>query len=100
MAAFTTVAARQLAQLTGMAVDIVQESPWQDAWRPPDCQCFALCETGELMKLFSHLPILVYNDSSPFNGYPYGCWFWPLPGSGIFINIGKSLRAQGTGHAV
>ena len=243
-------------QLTGMALDIVQESPWQDAWRPPDCQCFALCETGELMKLFSHLPLLVYNDSSPwfgyltrvyrtavplpfnlrnlimfypgllptnthrcetnpwskhgnasqlpqcadqncsswlrqtseanadmryrpgwaagsahiwtpipnffdetkhgtsademvrsgaersrlrlsgrnlfaglqsvrnrtfyandswvevmrvestvtpegnFHGYPYGCWFWPMPGSGIFINIGKSLRAQGTGHAV
>ena len=242
--------------LTGMALDIVQESPWQNAWRPPDCQCFALCETGELMKLFSHLPLLVYNDSSPwfgyltrvyrtavplpfnlrnlimfypgllptnthrcetnpwskhgnasqlpqcadqncsswlrqtseanadmryrpgwaagsahiwtpipnffdetkhgtsademvrsgaersrlrlsgrnlfaglqsvrnrtfyandswvevmrvestvtpegnFHGYPYGCWFWPMPGSGIFINIGKSLRAQGTGHAV
>jgi hypothetical protein len=35
-----------------------------------------------------------------FDRYPYGCWFWPMPGSGIFINIGKSLRAQGTGHAV
>lgn len=55
--------------LTGMALDIVQESPWQNAWRPPDCQCFALCETGELMKLFSHLPLLVYNDSSPWFGY-------------------------------
>ena len=36
----------------------------------------------------------------PDDGYPYGCWFWPMPGSGIFINIGRSLRANSTRHAV
>ena len=26
-------------------------------------------------------------------GGTYGCWFWPVRGSGIFVNVGRSLRA-------
>lgn len=24
-------------------------------------------------------------------GARYGCWFWPMPGSGIFVNVGRTL---------
>ena len=33
-------------------------------------------------------------------GGSYGCWFWPMKGSGIFINVGRSARASGKHHVV
>lgn len=36
-----------------------------------------------------------------FNGnITVGCWFWPVPGSGIFVNVGRSLRAASRGALV
>ena len=30
-------------------------------------------------------------------GNNYGCWFWPLKGSGFFVNVGRSIRATNKG---
>ena len=32
-------------------------------------------------------------------GGTYGCWFWPVRGSGIFVNVGRSLRSPNKGTA-
>ena len=29
----------------------------------------------------------------------YGCWFWPLAGSGVWVNVGRSLRIKETWKA-
>ena len=29
----------------------------------------------------------------------YGCWFWPLAGSGVWVNVGRSLRIKETWEA-
>ena len=31
-------------------------------------------------------------------GGHYGCWFWPLRGSGMFVNVGRSLRSGNKHH--
>ena len=25
--------------------------------------------------------------------WPYGCWFYLVKGAGVFVNVGRSLRA-------
>eukprot|EP00966_Prymnesium_polylepis_P167616 3874662-Prymnesium_polylepis.1 len=30
--------------------------------------------------------------SIPESRWPYGCWFWPVRGSGVYVNVGRSLR--------
>ena len=32
-------------------------------------------------------------------GGDYGCWFWPMRGSGIFVNVGRSLCAGSKANA-
>jgi hypothetical protein len=40
-----------------------------------------------------HTWVEVMRVSVKGEGGDYGCWFWPLRGSGIFVNVGRSLRS-------
>ena len=31
--------------------------------------------------------------ASPRGRWPYGCWFYLVKGAGVFVNVGRSLRA-------
>ena len=39
------------------------------SWSAPTCQCFLLCSTGEVLRLFERLPLVINNTASPWYSY-------------------------------
>ena len=57
-------------------------APWQRQWSVPRCQCFELCTSADLVKLYPRLPTAVRNEASPWHTYltrVYGESGFPLP---------------------